>query len=74
MVFIMGKQFFFYPTTTKQVIVLLMPQRWLDNWILNLVVKQIFITRAMIDNDAKIFLQKDGVHYGQAVFFLSYYN
>ena len=50
-------------------IVLLMPQRWLDNWILNLVVKQIFITRAMIDNDAKIFLQIDGVHYGQAVFF-----
>ena len=51
-----------------------MPQRWLDNWILNLVAKQIFITRAMIDNDAKVFLQIDGVHYGQAVFFLSYYN
>ena len=28
----------------------------------------------MIDNDAKIFLQTDGGHYGQAVCFLSYYN
>ena len=46
----------------------------IDNWILNLAAKKIDITRAMIDNDAKIFLQTNGGHNGQAVCFVSYYN
>ena len=46
----------------------------IDNWILNLAAKQIVITRAMIDNDTKIFLTIDDGHNGQEVCFLSCYN